>query len=84
MEVLKYMGQMDSFFPNAWVAYKIIYNCLCRKKFFTKLIKSYLRSTMSQEGLKGLNILLIKKELVEILDFVNFISIFESKNTRSN
>ena len=47
-----------------------------------KLIKSYLRSTMSQERLNGLAILSIEKELVEKLDYVNLINTFASKNTR--
>ena len=38
-----------------------------------KLIKSYLRSTMSQERLNELAILSIEKELVEKLDYVNLI-----------
>ena len=44
-----------------------------------KLIKSYLRSTMSQERLNGLAILSIEKELVEKLDYVNLINTFASK-----
>ena len=39
-----------------------------------KLIKSYLRSTMSQERLSGLTILLIEKEMLEKLEYKNLIS----------
>ena len=35
------------------------------RKFGLKLIKSYLRSTMSQERLSGLTILSIEKEMLE-------------------
>ncbi|XP_074361855.1 uncharacterized protein LOC141702048 [Apium graveolens] len=47
-----------------------------------KLIKSYLRSTMSQERLNGLARLSIEKDMVEKLDYVNLIDIFASKNAR--
>ena len=54
-----------------------------QKKFLKlKLIKSYLQSTMSQERLNGLAILLIEKQLVEKLDYVNLINTFASKNAR--
>ena len=54
------------------------------KKSFSKLklIKSYLRSTMSQEKLNGLAILSIEKELIENLNYVNLINTFASKNKR--
>ena len=85
MEVLKYIRQMDGCFPNAWVAYRILLTILVTvasaERSFSKLklIKSYLRSTMSQERLNGLS---IEKELVEKLDYVNLISTFASKNAR--
>ncbi|XP_074354118.1 uncharacterized protein LOC141693031 [Apium graveolens] len=47
-----------------------------------KLIKSYLRSTVSQERLSGLAMLSIEKDMVEKLDYVNLIDIFTSKNAR--
>ena len=47
-----------------------------------KLIKSYIRSTMSQERLNELAILSIEKESVEKLDYVNLINTFAFKNTR--
>ncbi|CAN6571144.1 unnamed protein product [Malus baccata var. baccata] len=88
MEVLKYIRQMDGCFPNAWVAYRILLTIpvtiVSAERSFSKLklIKSYLRSTMSQEKLNGLAILSIKKELVEKLDYVNLINTFASKNAR--
>nr|XP_028960141.1 uncharacterized protein LOC114825575 [Malus domestica] len=88
MEVLKYIRQMDGCFPNAWVAYRILLTIrvtvASAERSFSKLklIKSYLRSTMSQERLNGLAILSIEKELVEKLDYVNLISTFASKNPR--
>jgi hypothetical protein len=47
-----------------------------------KLIKSYLRSTMSQERLNGLAILSIEKKLLENLEYKNLISNFASQKAR--
>ena len=59
------------------------YGCICRKKFFKiKINKSYLRSTMSQERLSGLAILLIEKEMLEELKYKNLISNFASQKAR--
>ena len=44
-----------------------------------KLLKNYLRSTMSQERLNGLAILSIEKHLVKEIDYENFIKEFASK-----
>jgi hypothetical protein len=47
-----------------------------------KLIKSYLRSTMSQERLNGLAILSIEKEMLKKLEYKNLISNFASQKAR--
>jgi hypothetical protein len=47
-----------------------------------KLIKSYLRSTMSQERLNGLAILSIEKNMLENLEYKNLISNFASQKAR--
>ena len=47
-----------------------------------KLIKSYIRLTMSQERLNGLVILSIKKEMLEELEYKNLIGQFASQNVR--
>ena len=47
-----------------------------------KLIKSYLRSTMSQEKLSGLAILSIEKKMLEELKYKNLICQFASQKTR--
>ena len=47
-----------------------------------KLIKSYFRSTMSQEIMIVLAMLSIEKNMVEKLDYVNLISTFAAKNVR--
>jgi hypothetical protein len=43
-----------------------------------KLIKSYIRSTMSQERLNGLAILSIEKMILENLEYKNLIKNFAS------
>ncbi|KAL4597957.1 hypothetical protein ACB092_11G025900 [Castanea dentata] len=47
-----------------------------------KLIKLYLRSTMSQERLSGLAILSIEKEMFEELEYKNLINQFASQKAR--
>jgi hypothetical protein len=47
-----------------------------------KLIKSYLRSTMSQERLNGLAILSIEKMMLENLEYKNLISNFAFQKAR--
>ena len=47
-----------------------------------KLIKSYLRSIISQERLNGLAILSIEKKLLENLEYKNLISNFASQKAR--
>ena len=47
-----------------------------------KMLKSYLRSTMSQERLNGLAILCIEKEMLEKIDFENVINEFACQNAR--
>ena len=47
-----------------------------------KLIKSYLKLTMSQQKLSGLAILSIENEMLEELDYKNLTSQFVSQKTR--
>jgi hypothetical protein len=47
-----------------------------------KLIKSYIRSTMSQERLNRLVILSIEKEMLKKLEYKNLISNFASQKAR--
>ena len=47
-----------------------------------KLIKSYLKLTMSQQKLSGLAILSIENEMLEELDYKNLISQFVSQKAR--
>ena len=66
INVLNYLKRLDSF-PNAYIAYRILLTIhvtvASAERSFSKLklIKSYLRSTMSQERLGGLAILSVEK-----------------------
>ena len=69
-------------YPNASIAYIILLTIPVTvasiKKSFSKLklLKSYLRSTMSQERLNGLAILSIEQDLLENIEYKNLISKF--------
>ena len=79
IEVLDYLKMMDSCFPNVWIAYRILLTIpvtvASAERSFSKLklIKSYLRSTMSQERLNRLTILSIEKHMLEQIDFNSLI-----------
>ena len=66
INVLKYIKRLESF-PNTCIAFRILLTIpvtiASAERSFPKLklIKFYLRSTMSQEKLNGLTILLIEK-----------------------
>jgi hypothetical protein len=68
IDILNYIKRLDSF-PNACIAYRILLTipvtvASTERSFLKlKLIKSYLRSTMSQERLNGLAILSIEKKM---------------------
>ena len=72
---------LDSF-PNTCIAYKILLTILITiafaKRSFSKLklIKSYLRSTISQEKLSGLAILSIENEMLKKFEYKIWISQF--------
>ena len=87
INVLNYIKRLESF-PNACIAFRILLTILITvastKRSFSKLklIKSYLRSTMSQEILNGLVILSIEKEILVELECKNLISNFASQKER--
>ena len=75
-------------FPNACIAFRILLiipvTIASAERSFSKLrlIKSYLRSTMSQEKLSGLAILLIENEILAELECKNLISNFASQKAK--
>ena len=72
IDILNYIKRLDSF-PNTCIAYRILLTLpvtiASTERSFSKLklIKSYLKSTMSKEKLSGLVILSIENEMLEEL-----------------
>ncbi|XP_020240895.1 zinc finger MYM-type protein 1-like [Asparagus officinalis] len=88
IEVLNFMERLNCCFPNAWIAYRVLLTIpvtvASAERSFSKLklIKSYLRSTMSQERLNGLAMISIEKNLLEKLDWNILIDNFAAQNAR--
>ena len=79
IDILNYIKRLDSF-PNTCIAYRILLTIpitvSSTERSFSKLklIKSYLRLTMSQERLSRLAILSIENEMLKELEYKNLIS----------
>ena len=86
INVLNYIKRLE-FFPNACITFKILltihFTVASAERSFSKLklIKSYLRSTMSRERLSELAIS-IEKEMLAELECKNLISNFASQKAR--
>ena len=90
LDVLNYIfsANLDQIFPNSVISIKIL-NTLpitvaSGERSFSKLklIKNYLRTTMTQDRLVGLSILSIEKELVETLEYDDLIEEFAKLKAR--
>ncbi|KAK9682257.1 hypothetical protein RND81_10G061200 [Saponaria officinalis] len=86
-EILEFVISADCY-PNASIAYRIFLTVpvtvASAERSFSKLklIKTYLRSSMSQERLYGLAILAIEKELLKDIDVDVIINDFASHNAQ--
>ena len=75
-------------FPNAVIAYRILLTIpvtvASAERSFSKLklLKSYLRSTMSQERLTGLALITIENDVLKTIDYEGLVDDFASKNAR--
>ncbi|XP_074368878.1 uncharacterized protein LOC141708906 [Apium graveolens] len=90
IDVLNYLSSSSRQinYPNAWIAYRIVVTIhvtvVEAEMTFSrlKLIKSYLRSSMSQDRLNGLALLSIESELASSLDYRKIIERFTSQKPR--
>ncbi|XP_026417231.1 uncharacterized protein LOC113312709 [Papaver somniferum] len=85
IELLNFLKDMEGCYPNAFIAYRILLTIpvtiASAERNFSKLklIKNYLRSTMSQEMLNGLAMLSIEIEILNNIDFDSIIKDFTSE-----
>jgi hypothetical protein len=86
VEILKFLKRHDCF-PNASIAYRVLLTipvtvALVERSFSKlKLLKSYLRSTMTQQRLNDLATIALESELLEKIDYEYIIEDFISRNT---
>jgi hypothetical protein len=82
-------------YPNVAIAYRIILTmslnyvgdcCTSAERSFSKLklLKNYLRSSISQERLNDIVISCIEKDIIQHIDIETIISDFAYKNARMN
>ncbi|PWA52825.1 zinc finger MYM-type protein 1 [Artemisia annua] len=87
VDVLTFLKQRDCF-PNALIAYRVLLTIpvtvASAERSFSKLklLKSYLRSSMSQERLNGLAMIAIENDLLVNVDYKELVKNFASKNAR--
>ncbi|GJW95987.1 zinc finger MYM-type protein 1-like protein [Tanacetum coccineum] len=87
LDVLNFLKQ-DDCYPNAIIAYRVLFTIpvtvASAERSFSKLklLKSYLRSTMSQERLNGLALIAIENDILESVNYDDLIKNFASKNVR--
>ena len=86
-EILKFLKRHDCF-PNASIAYRVLLTIpvtvasVERSFSKLKLLKSYLRSTMTQQRLNDLATIALESGLLEKIDYEHIIEDFISRNTK--
>ncbi|KAL8159064.1 hypothetical protein V2J09_000601 [Rumex salicifolius] len=87
IDALNFLKRVDCF-PNATIVYRILLTIpvtvATAERSFSKLklLKSYLRSTMTQERLNGLAMVAIENDLLEKTNIEELIENFVSNNAR--
>ena len=77
-----------TFYPNAIIAYRILLTIpvtvASAERSFSKLklLKSYMRSTMTQKRLNGLATIALEIDVLEKINYEDIIEAFISTNTR--
>ncbi|XP_052190724.1 uncharacterized protein LOC127800254 [Diospyros lotus] len=85
IKILEFVKSVDMF-PNVMVAYRVLLTIpvtvASAERSFSKLklLKSYLRTTMTQDRLNGLAILCIKKDMLENIKYDSIIDDFAYKS----
>ena len=86
-EILKFVMDADCY-PNVSVAYRILLTIpmtvASAERSFSKLklLKNYLRSTMSQERLNGLAMCTIERDILDTIDLNTVLDNFASRNAQ--
>ena len=87
LEILEFVIAADCY-PNVSVAYRILLTVpvtvASAERSFSKLklLKNYLRSTMSQERLNGLAMCTIERDILDTIDLNTVLDDFASRNAR--
>jgi hypothetical protein len=87
IDILNYLTKRP-YLPVANIAYRILLNILVTvasaERSFSKLklLKSYLRTTMTQERLNGLATIALENDILEMINYEDMIEDFISRNTR--
>jgi hypothetical protein len=87
LEILEFVMVADCY-PNVSIAYRILLTVpvtvASAERSFSKLklLKNYLRSTMSQERLNGLAMCTIEKAILDTIDLNIVLDDFASRNAR--
>ena len=87
IEILQFVTAADCY-PNVFVAYRILLTIpvtvASAERSFSKLklLKNYLRSTMSQDRLNGLATCCIEKDVLDNIDLEIVLNDFASRNVR--
>ena len=87
IDILEFV-QSINYYSNVAIIYRIFLTMpvtvASAERSFSKLklLKTYMRSSMSQERLNGLTILCIEKDILENLETDNIIEDFANRNAR--
>ena len=87
LEILEFVIAADCY-PNVSVAYRILLTVpvtvASAERSFSKLklLKNYLRSTMSQERLNGLAMCTIERDILDTIDLNTVLDDFALRNAR--